>query len=100
MPATGHSSRQREKTEDMRLVVDTIPGLVWSTRPDGSGEFFNQRWLEYTGLARIAGITFRRRRTTKSLAFPNPSWRGPLQPGTFSSWSRIQESTPRRPAGG
>jgi formate hydrogenlyase transcriptional activator len=32
-------------------VVDTIPGLVWSTRPDGSAEFFNQRWLKYTGLS-------------------------------------------------
>src|SRR6202035_3456373 len=32
-------------------VVDTIPGLVWSTRPDGSAEFFNQRWLGYTGLS-------------------------------------------------
>jgi hypothetical protein len=27
-------------------VVDTIPGLVWSTRPDGSAEFFNPRWLD------------------------------------------------------
>ena len=35
----------------MRLMVDTIPGLVWSTRPDGSADFFNQRWLEYTGLS-------------------------------------------------
>jgi PAS domain S-box-containing protein len=40
-----------EKAQDIRLVVDTIPGLVWSTRPDGSAEFFNQRWLEYTGLS-------------------------------------------------
>ena len=40
-----------EKAQDIRLVVDAIPGLVWSTRPDGSAEFFNQRWLEYTGLS-------------------------------------------------
>jgi PAS domain S-box-containing protein len=40
-----------QKAQDIRLVVDTIPGLVWSTRPDGSAEFFNQRWLEYTGLS-------------------------------------------------
>lgn len=40
-----------EKAKDIRLVVDTIPGLVWSIRPDGSAEFFNQRWLEYTGLS-------------------------------------------------
>ena len=45
------TSGRPEKAEDIRLVVDTIPGLVWSTRPDGSAEFFNQRWLEYTGLS-------------------------------------------------
>jgi PAS domain S-box-containing protein len=45
------TSGHPEKAEDIRLVVDTIPGLVWSTRPDGSAEFFNQRWLEYTGLS-------------------------------------------------
>jgi PAS domain S-box-containing protein len=36
--------------QDIRLVVDTIPALAWSTGPDGSADFFNQRWLEYTGL--------------------------------------------------
>src|SRR5712664_2463263 len=45
------NSGHPEKAEDIRLVVDTIPGLVWATRPDGSAEFFNQRWLEYTGLS-------------------------------------------------
>src|ERR1700740_2638567 len=37
--------------EAIRLVVDTIPALAWSARPDGSAEFFNQRWLDYVGLA-------------------------------------------------
>ncbi len=38
-------------TEDrLRLVIDTIPALVLSARPDGSVDFINQRWLEYTGL--------------------------------------------------
>jgi formate hydrogenlyase transcriptional activator len=32
-------------------MVDTIPTLVWSARPDGSAEFFNQRWLDFTGLS-------------------------------------------------
>jgi PAS domain S-box-containing protein len=32
------------------LIVDTIPTLTWSARPDGSADFFNQRWLDYTGL--------------------------------------------------
>src|SRR6267378_7845112 len=37
--------------QDIRLVVDTIPTLVWSAGPDGSADFFNQRWLDYTGLS-------------------------------------------------
>src|SRR6202023_3107791 len=37
--------------QDIRLVVDTIPTLAWSGGPDGSADFFNQRWLEYTGLS-------------------------------------------------
>src|SRR6266404_5120282 len=31
--------------------MDAIPKLAWSARPDGSAEFFNQRWLDYTGLS-------------------------------------------------
>jgi PAS domain-containing protein len=34
-----------------RSIIDTIRAMVWSTRPDGSAEFLNQRWLDYTGLA-------------------------------------------------
>jgi len=32
-------------------VVGTIPTLAWSAHSDGSADFFNQRWLEYTGLS-------------------------------------------------
>jgi PAS domain S-box-containing protein len=42
--------RELGKSQDgLRLVIDTIPGMVWSARPDGSGDFLNQRWLDYTG---------------------------------------------------
>jgi PAS domain S-box-containing protein len=34
----------------LRLAIDTIPGLVWTARPDGHIDFLNQRWLDYTGL--------------------------------------------------
>src|SRR5579863_8413676 len=40
-----------QKSEDkFREMVDTIPALVWCTLPDGSNEFHNQRWHDYTGL--------------------------------------------------
>ncbi len=41
-----------QKSEDrLRVIINTIPTLAWSTRPDGSADFFNQRWLDYTGLS-------------------------------------------------
>ena len=40
-----------KKAEDrIRLIINTIPTLAWSLRPDGIVDFVNQRWLEYTGL--------------------------------------------------
>ena len=40
-----------KKSEDqLRVIIDTIPALAWSTLPDGSAEFVNQRWHDYTGL--------------------------------------------------
>jgi PAS domain S-box-containing protein len=39
------------KSEDrLRLVIDTIPTLVWRARPDGVPDFLNQPALDYTGL--------------------------------------------------
>ena len=32
-------------------MVDTIPTLAWSAHSDGSADFFNQCWLDYTGLS-------------------------------------------------
>src|SRR5437899_1197114 len=32
-------------------VIDAIPRFAWSTLPDGSVEFCNQRWLDYTGMS-------------------------------------------------
>jgi PAS domain S-box-containing protein len=34
-----------------RAMIDTIPALAWSAHLDGSAEFFNQCWLDYTGLS-------------------------------------------------
>jgi PAS domain S-box-containing protein len=33
----------------LRLVIDTIPGMVWSGQPDGSFDYVNQPWLKYLG---------------------------------------------------
>ncbi len=35
----------------LRNMIDTIPALAWCCFPDGTTEFSNKRWLEYTGLS-------------------------------------------------
>jgi PAS domain S-box-containing protein len=35
----------------LRRVIDTIPTLVWRNLPDGSKDFLNKRWRDYTGLS-------------------------------------------------
>jgi PAS domain S-box-containing protein len=40
------------RAEDrVRLIIDTIPVMAWSVRPDGIVDFLNQRWMDYTGLS-------------------------------------------------
>ena len=46
-----HGCEEPGDVQDIRLVVDTISTLAWSADPDGSADFFNQRWLDYTGLS-------------------------------------------------
>src|ERR1700676_4459108 len=40
----------KNSEDKYRVIVDTILALVWCTLPDGSNEFHNQRWHDYTGL--------------------------------------------------
>jgi PAS domain S-box-containing protein len=41
-----------KKSEDrLRLVINTIPTLVWRADPDGVPDFLNQPALDYTGLS-------------------------------------------------
>jgi PAS domain S-box-containing protein len=51
MTSGGHGREEAWQAEDIRRVFDTIPILAWSARSDGSADFFNQRWLDYTGLS-------------------------------------------------
>lgn len=36
---------------NLNQIINTIPALAWSARPDGSAEFFNQHYLDYVGLS-------------------------------------------------
>ena len=41
----------RESERNLKLIIDTIPALAWSARPDGSAEFFNQHYLDFIGFS-------------------------------------------------
>jgi PAS domain S-box-containing protein len=41
----------RRSEDRLRLIIDTIPTMAWTIRPDGVIDFINQRWHDYTGLS-------------------------------------------------
>src|SRR5690349_13056665 len=42
---------RRRAERELRLVIDTIPAMAWSTLPDGTNDYCSKSWLEYTGMA-------------------------------------------------
>jgi PAS domain S-box-containing protein len=71
-----------KKSEDrLRLVIDTIPTLVWRAGPDGVPDFLNQPALDYTG------ISLDQAATAWPRAFHPDDKKGMLQ-----KWGAIRES--------
>lgn len=42
----------------LKLIIDTIPAITWSTEPDGFCDFVSRRWLEFTGLSAAETLGF------------------------------------------
>ena len=40
----------RESERRYRALADSMPQIVWSSRPDGVLDYYNRRWYEYTGM--------------------------------------------------
>jgi PAS domain S-box-containing protein len=51
------SPRRESNALDVQVLVDSIPALIHTARPDGYLDYFNKRWLEYLGvtLDKVAG---------------------------------------------
>ena len=41
----------RRSERELRDVIETIPTFAWTALPDGSVDFINRHWQEYTGLS-------------------------------------------------
>src|SRR5882757_7369561 len=71
-----------QRSEDrLRLVIDTIPTLVWRAGPEGIPDFLNKTALDYTG------ISLDQAATAWPRAFHPDDKKGMLQ-----KWSAIRES--------
>jgi PAS domain S-box-containing protein len=56
MPAMAFPKRESESL-NIQLLVDSIPALIHTARPDGYLDYFNKPWLEYLGatLEQVSG---------------------------------------------
>jgi formate hydrogenlyase transcriptional activator len=43
----------RDSEARLRKIIDTIPTLAWCNLSDGSNDFVNRRWSDYTGLSQV-----------------------------------------------
>ncbi|WP_344696944.1 PAS domain S-box protein [Sphingomonas rosea] len=69
----------RRSEQELRLRLNAIPQMVWSTRPDGYHDFYNERWYEFTGMP--AGTT------------DGEEWNGMFHPDDQEqAWARWRQS--------
>jgi PAS domain S-box-containing protein len=66
----------RAQEAELREVVDTIPAIVWSARPDGSNSYVNSRFVEYCGMPseQIAGSGWHAATHPDDLERHNAKW--------------------------
>ncbi len=42
--------RTIEKIQEFKFLADSIPQIVWTSKPDGRPDHYNKYWFDYTGL--------------------------------------------------
>lgn len=50
-PSMHTEERFPRELELLRRLADNLPQIVWVTRADGSHEYYNRKWYEFTGLS-------------------------------------------------
>jgi PAS domain S-box-containing protein len=76
-------AKLQKREEHFRQLANAIPQLVWVTLPDGTPEYFNHRWAEYTGLSMINNNSriWTRLMHPEDLESLKTSWQNALQEG-------------------
>lgn len=78
--AVQHDLREIQERSD--FILESLPVMVWTTRADGWADYFNQRWLTFTG-----------REMAQEVAF---GWLDGVHPddraGAAAAWQKAYES--------
>jgi PAS domain S-box-containing protein len=77
------TQRLRRQERKLRDVIETIPTFAWTALPDGSVDFVNRHWQEYTGLSneRTAGSGWQEAAHSEDLVRNVEKWRAALATG-------------------
>ena len=90
------SSAQREfDSVDIQVLVDSIPALIHTAKPDGYLDYFNKPWLEYLGvtLDDVAGWNWTAFIHPEDLEGIVAKWRASLATGeTFEYETRVRSA--------
>ncbi len=43
--------RTRESEQRYRVLLEMLPEIIWTSTPDGSRDYYNRRWYDYTGMS-------------------------------------------------
>jgi two-component system sensor histidine kinase/response regulator len=73
----------RVSEDRFRTMANAIPQLAWTARADGSIEWYNQRWYEYTGttLEQMQGWGWQTVHHSETLPKVLEKWTGAIQSG-------------------
>ena len=75
--------RQEPDWLDVQMLVDSIPALIHTARPDGHLDYFNKRWLEYLGvtLDKVSGWSWTEFIHPRDVDGIVAEWRSSLETG-------------------
>ena len=85
-----------KKSEDrLRVLIETIPALAWTSLADGSNDFSNQRLLEYMGISleQMQGAGWTTPFHPEDIGEHLVKWRSALATGeTFENEARVRRA--------
>jgi len=95
MTVETHGARESSEQLDLRTLIEKIPALVLCALPDGSVEFVNRAWQEYTGCSpqQLSGWVWQTTIHPDDVDQFIDEWTGALAAGKpFQSEARIRRT--------